>query len=218
MKQFSKKVDTRSRKAMIEFLTGHFRYDTANGWNRSTSYAHNLKIYNLGLTSEQESKLLDLMDCDEPYEEIADLIYEFNSSHGFKWQAGFNGRSGGYLVLYQGGQRKSEWKSYCTSCGQKNYRAVEENGCKCGRCSKETRRNLEEALMQVFTCPGKSTDMYEDFEDWSMDELRARVKLVQEFDRLADDIVDLAAYMADNYTVEEEEYFVPATRKVAVGM
>ena len=60
MKKFIKEVDLRSRKSMIRFLTTHFRYDTMNSWNQSTSYANNVKVYNLGLTKEQEEKLYDI--------------------------------------------------------------------------------------------------------------------------------------------------------------
>lgn len=46
---FSKRVDKRSREEMTTYLAGHFRYNTMNSWNRSTSYACNMKLYNLGL-------------------------------------------------------------------------------------------------------------------------------------------------------------------------
>lgn len=49
MKRFFQPVDLRSRKAMIDYLEDHFRYFTMNSWNRSQSYACNLKIYKLGL-------------------------------------------------------------------------------------------------------------------------------------------------------------------------
>ena len=52
MKTFNQKVDLRNRKEMINFLTTHFRYYTNNSWNLSTSYANNVKIYNLDLTSK----------------------------------------------------------------------------------------------------------------------------------------------------------------------
>lgn len=218
MKKFSKKVDLRSRKAMAQYLSNHFRYDTARGWNSSTSYAHNMKLYNLGLSSEQVDKLYDLLDCEGIFGEIDDMLCAFGMSHDYMWQAGFNGRSGGYLVLYQGGKKASEWKSYCTSCGQRNYQSTSENDCRCGRCGQETRKDFQKPPMQTFAYPMRGTDMDEDFEDWSMEALRKRVRLIQEFDRLADDIAEHAAYMAENYTVEEEEYFVPATRKVTVAM
>jgi len=32
--------------------------------------------------------------------------------------------------------------------------------------------------MQVFTWPGKDVDMYEDFENWTRNELQERVELV----------------------------------------
>ena len=59
--------------------------------------------------------------------------------------------------------------------------------------------------------------MYEDYEEWSLSELRERVKLVQELDSLADDLVSQAIRMANEYDVVEEEYFVPQTRHVLVA-
>lgn len=61
-----------------------------------------------------------------------------------------------------------------------------------------------------------STDMGEDYGDWSMEELRERVKLVQEFDQLTDDIVREAAYIAENFSVEEETVYKPEKKKVLV--
>ena len=74
MKQFSKSVDMRSRRAMTEYLTGHFRYSTMNSWNQSTSYANNVKVYNLGLTKEQEDKLYAMLETSEFYTYINDLL------------------------------------------------------------------------------------------------------------------------------------------------
>ena len=49
-----------------------------------------------------------------------------------------------------------------------------------------------------------------------MDELKDRVRLIQDFDRLADRIVDRAIDIAKHYSIEEEEYYVPKVRKVLV--
>ena len=59
--------------------------------------------------------------------------------------------------------------------------------------------------------------MDEDFGEWSMDDLRERVKLVQEFDALADNIVLEVRDMAENCSVREEVYYEPKTRKVLAG-
>lgn len=59
--------------------------------------------------------------------------------------------------------------------------------------------------------------MDEDYEEWSLSELRERVKLVQELDCLADDLVSQAIRMANEYDVVEEEYFVPQTRHLFVA-
>lgn len=216
MKKFEKKVDHRSRKAMIDFLDSHFRYDTMNCWNPSTSYANNVKVHNLGLEYEQVMKLYDIMDCEGAYDRANELIWEFGRDHDWQWQVRFNGRSGGYLVLYRGGWEPSEYKSFCTVCGQKNYTAVEKTGCKCGRCGRETRKNFKIPPKHIYTMPGQNVDMNEDFEEWSAEELRDRVQLVEEFDRLCDDIVAEAVWMSDNMAVEEEEIYIPSTRKVLV--
>ena len=207
---FSQRVDKRSRAEMTAYLSGHFRYNTMNSWNRSTSYACNMKLYKLGLDRGTEDKLWDIIQVPEFYERIED----FNWQHNYLWQAGWNGRSGGYLVLYQGGTKPSGYRSYCTKCGQKNYTSIAETGNWCGVCNEEARVDYIKPPMQIFPFPGRDVDMDEDFEDWSLYELQQRTELVQEFDRLADDIVAEALYIAQNHSVEERTVYMPTTELV----
>ena len=212
---FSQKVDMRNRKKMIDFLTEHFRYNTMNSWNRSTSYANNVKYYNLDLTKEQQDKFFDLLDsdCNDFYECYADpLIDGFREDTGFT--AAFNGRSGGYLVMYEFEWKELGYKSRCTSCGQLNYKTVEESGCKCGRCGEDSRVNLSRPIRQMSVFPGRSIDQDEDFEDWSINAIRERVRLVQRFDELCDDIRNELVYYLDTHHLVEEEYTETKTRKV----
>ena len=216
MRKFYTPVDKRSRQAMTEYLAGHFRYHTMNSWNRSTSYACNLKIHKLGLDSEVTGKLFDLMQTEGFFEPFQDLMHHFAASYSHEWQAGMNGRSGGYLVLYQGGQKPSEHKSYCTMCGQRNFKSVTENGNRCGVCNEPARIDFAAPPMQIFTYPGRGTDMDEDFEDWSMHDLRDRVELVQSFNHLADTMVATALHMAQTCSVEEEVFLVEKKRLILV--
>lgn len=209
-------VDRRSRRAMTEFLSEHYRYNAGHSWNRATSYACNLKVCGLGLDSETVDRLLDLIQVPEfyvPLDRLADL---FNAAHEFRWQAAWNGRSGGYLVLYQGEQKSSGHRSYCTRCGQPNYTSVAQTGNICGRSGASARVDYDIPPMQTFTYPYRGTDDGADFEDWSLAELRDRTELVQDFDRLADDIVTAGLYMAQKHTVEERTVLVPAPRLVMV--
>ena len=215
MKKFIKEVDLRSRKSMTRFLTTHFRYDTMNSWNQSTSYANNVKVYNLGLTKEQEEKLYAMLETSEFYTYINEMLNEFAIEHNHLWQVGFNGRSSGYLVLYQGFTRLSGYKSVCQKCGQRNYKTVEETGNnRCGRCGAEARVNYDVMPREVGCYPGRSTDMGEDFEDWELYQLRQRVKLVQEFDKLCDDILKMVVELLENYEVEEKIAMKPHNVKV----
>lgn len=78
------------------------RYNTMNSWNNATSLAYNLKIYNV-IDDKLQNKVYELMELPEFYEDINMLISDFDNEFNHEWQAGLNGRSGGYLVLYKGG-------------------------------------------------------------------------------------------------------------------
>jgi hypothetical protein len=70
--------------------------------------------------------------------------------------------------------------------------------------------------MPVLRTLAKSIDDNEPeyFEDWEDDELRERVKLVQRFDKLCDDLRDEFIYYLENYDIVEEQYTVVKTRMV----
>lgn len=212
--RFWERVSKRSRREMEQFLNEHFQYYTGSSWNRSSAYACNMKIDRLGLPGDIVDKLFDLIQCSEFYDQLGDLLRQFGEAHVYQWQAGWNGRSGGYLVLYQGELKPSGYKSFCTSCGQKNYRSVVDSGKRCGLCGRETRMDFPQPHMQVVTYPFRGTDSGERIEDYTLEELRQRTELVQSFDKLADDIVDEALYLAERYTAVEELIPVPTPRMV----
>ena len=74
------------------------------------------------------------------------------------------------------------------------------------------------APLNISVFPGRGTDDNENFKDWDINDIRERVRLVQEFDMLADKIVDYAIMCANNYIVEDEEIFIPKTRKILVPL
>lgn len=103
---FYKYVNKKNNKEMFYFLKEHFRYWTLNSWNRLDSIANNVKIYKLGL----DYKILELLELDN-YLTINTDIEDWEYEHkGYK--VGFNGRSGGYLVLYNENNNSSVLDSY----------------------------------------------------------------------------------------------------------
>lgn len=95
-------VDITKEKSMWHFLKNHFTYSTMNSWNGMKSVAHNVKLYNLKLdgdwtvalqflTDEMDSGCLQMFIDDE-------IRFFCQDNPGYR--VGFNGRSGGYLVLY----------------------------------------------------------------------------------------------------------------------
>ncbi|PZP55883.1 MAG: hypothetical protein DI596_10970 [Azospira oryzae] len=207
---FEKKIDLRSKQAMVAFLCGHHRYYTMNSWNRTTSYANRIKIPYLGLTQEQVSRAYDILDTDY-WDELQFVIDDFTSEMDGNYTIGVNGRSGGYLVLYRGEYYDPGYKSRCRACGQLNYQAVSGEVGQCGRCGKMERVNFSKPLRWHRVLPGQGIDQGESFEDWSMQQLRERVELVCRFDRACDEIRNAFIDLLDNCCVIEETVMVPKT-------
>lgn len=210
--QFHKDVDLSSRKDMIEFLRNHMRYDLMNSWNRATSYANNIKIYNLNISKEIREAFFEMLDTDI-FDEARDILDDFRDRYDGRYQIGVNGRSGGYLVLYNGYKKDSEYKSYCTLCGQKNFKAATDTDCKCGRCGADARINFNRPIYQ-YGVTFKSIDQDADFEGWSDETLKQDVLLVQDFDATCDAYIERLAEIAGEYIVVEETVYVPETRRV----
>ena len=203
---FYKDINPNKRGEMIAFLKKHFRYHTMNSWNCSISYANTLKLHAIDKPADIDSTTWwQMLEISQWQEKLGDLLEDFGRAHDWLWQAGTNGRSGGYVVLYQGGIQPSGYKSVCSCCGQRNYQEVPDGQTGiCGRCDAKARKNFTQTHMQVFTWPGKSVDMDEDFREWSLDQLRERVSLIQEFDRLCDSIVNEYIFACRNYRITEE--------------
>lgn len=171
---FFKKVNKSSRKEMIAFLRNHFRYYTMNSWNLSKSYANRVKLHDLQIPSEFIDKAYAFIEaeCDDYDFDVADKINEFKVKTGYG--AGFNGRSNGYIVLYD---------------------TKRENGC-----------------LHTIT---RGIDDNEDFEEWSIEELRERTRLVEAFDKLCDDIRDIFIDYVKSVKIETVTEMVPITKIVA---
>lgn len=93
---FVKKVNRNNDKEMFEFLKEHFTYNTMNSWNNLQSIANNVKVYNLDLEGDCWKALNKAQQDD--YDEINWMIRDWERNNGY--EVGFNGASGGYLVLY----------------------------------------------------------------------------------------------------------------------
>lgn len=90
-------VDICNTKSMYNFLNEHYTYDTMNSWNCLKSIANNVKIYNLKLEGDYWAALAALER--DNYFEVNEMIRDWEREHE-GYSVGFNGRSGGYLVLY----------------------------------------------------------------------------------------------------------------------
>lgn len=148
-------VDITNDKQMFNFLKRHFTYYTLNSWNGNRSIANKVKINSLGLEGDCW-KALAFLEA-EDYLSVNDMIHEWEDEYP-AYSVGFNGRSGGYLVLYND-------NNYCSILPEAveyndDYEGYKEYCRECGYGSVKAHR----------------------------DDLRAAVQIVQAFDKLCDDI------------------------------
>ena len=162
---------------MTDFLVNHFRYDTMHSWNCATSWANNLKIYQV-IPSDLQDKVYQMIETDNFYHEINYLISEYGLSNDYRFQAGFNGRSCGYLVMYSGYEEVKQF----------NGRTVTQ--------------------LHTYPGRSVDSYYESDYEDMSLDEIRSIVSRVQEFDTLCDDIIALVIDLARETEIETVTYQV----------
>ena len=201
----------RTKKAMVAYLSDHFRYYTMSSWNRSTSYAAGVKLHQI---MPNDVTGYDFLQTDEAFVGGESIIQEFNKRWKYEWQIGRNGRSGGYLVLYSGGIRvgKNSYKMWCPNCGQGNFR---EESTVCGRCNQEGL--VPYPFVQTFLLTGKGIDDdMPDFESWDLWGPQWRVNVVWDFDKTVERVKKAFIDFVKNHKVVEKEIMVPKTIHVAV--
>lgn len=176
---YYKKVNKKSDKDMFHFLKEHFEYWTMNSWNGLKSIANNVKIYNI---KELDYDILQYLELDDYYC-INDTIEMWELEHeGYK--VGFNGRSGGYLVLYNDNNNDSVLDYYVDI--NSDYESFKQD------IKESEYRTLKEYH----------------------DTLVEQVELVQDFDKLCDNLVQVCVDLKNNYEIVEEEQTY--TKKVNV--
>lgn len=164
-------VDITNDKQMFNFLKDHFRYATMNSWNGVYSIANNVKVHRLNLSGDCWTAL-NLLNNGE-YDTLNWIIKDWEREHP-GYVVGFNGRSGGYLVLYNADNRGDVLP--CSITDNDNYSQYKEWCRYYGYTVKENRFEL-----QMFT------KLVRDF-DRLCDDLRA---YVDELSQLKFEVVEM---------------------------
>ena len=181
-------VDICSAKSMFNFINEHYQYYTLNSWNNLKSIANNVKLYNLKLDGDWGtacSYLFDEYDIGSLQEEISDMIRDWEDEHP-GYGLGFNGRSGGYLVIYNHDKKN----------GTVNFRSILPEWL----TGFDTYEEWKDYILGYYAYSVK--DM--------IPELREYTKLIRDFDKLCDDLRDLVNeyskldYEAEKFAAEVE--------------
>lgn len=175
-------VDICSPKSMFEFINNHFTYYTLNSWNGLQSIANNMKLYNLGLEGDWTT-VLDYLYDDNDIGcigfQIRDLVEEWEVKHP-GYSLGWNGRSGGYLVIYNHDKKN----------GTVNF------------------RNILPEDLTGYDNYEEFKETIKDYYGWNVKdmipELREYTELIRDFDKLCEDLRDLAnEYSKLDYEAEK---------------
>ena len=175
-------VDICNPKSMFEFINNHFTYYTLNSWNGLQSIANNMKLYNLGLEGDWTTVLDYLYDEEDIGGigfQIRDLVDEWEANHP-GYSLGWNGRSGGYLVIHNHDRRN----------GTVNF------------------RNILPEDLTGFDNYEEFKETIKDYYGWNVKdmvpELREYTQLIRDFDKLCEDLRDLAnEYSTLDYEAEK---------------
>jgi len=208
---FQNKTVDWSKESMAKFLSSHQRYSTMGSNNRAESYAHCVKVHNLGLRGTQLEKAYNLVGMNDLLEQIDWPIQQFTEETNGAYTVGFNGRSSGYMVLYTGEYYDPGYKSYCPRCYQRNHQTVEEGQqAPCGVC-RTPRVNYSSPLrFHRVHSTGIDQDMVlEDFMDLSIGSLKSKVDLVRRFDAVCDEVRNEFVGAINDFMIVEETIMVP---------
>ncbi len=181
------------------------RYYSMNSWNNSTAPAYNLKIYNV-IDNHLQDKVYELLECNDFYTTINNLISDFNMEHDYQWQAAFNGRSGGYLVLYQGETTRETYteKDFTQDNGYNGRVYISDHiGWMDINEAEEAGILNRSIITNVSVYPGRQIEDNE-----------VPANILKSFKQLAIDIIKTTEYLAENYEIVEEEIESTETIKV----
>jgi hypothetical protein len=232
---FEKPVDKRSRRAMVDFLLQHLRYDGG--------YAHCVKVYQLDLPRDiATDAAFRVLERGNYWNDLQWPIEEFQENWNHCYAICTAGRSSGYLTLSHASLVATNWKSYCRTCGQREFQAARHVtppprsaascavllhaglslptlvlGNRCAACGA-----IGEGGRVNFAMPPKELrlgasvdDTASEIAEMAMDDLRERVNLLTDFARCCDEIrsafIDLARSLdvADTEEADESELRAP---------
>ena len=181
-------VDICSVKSMFEFINNHFKYWTMNSWNRLESIANNVKLYNLGLDGDWGTALdflNDENDCGDLQYQLRELVRDWERKHP-GYAIGFNGRSDGYLVIYNHDKER----------GTVNFRNILPDYLTGFDTYEEWKESIKDSWYG-----GK------DYVNNYTRELREYTELIRDFDRLCDDMRDVVnEYSKMDYEAQKLAY------------
>lgn len=190
---FDKTQKVKTAKQKFNYLKEHFKYYTMSSWNGLASIANNVKVHNLPLTKEQRKRFFELV-CDEElneqlYDIINSMLYHFKTLNK-RYKVYFNGRSGGYLVLYNDNNNQSVLSEYIEDASSYEE-AINEYKSDYNTTTKEARANIDYLINNNFD-------------------------IVQAFDKFCDDVLSELINILNNATVEEEEEQITVKHKILI--
>jgi len=180
-----------TRQLIIDKLESQFTYYTMNSWNKTRSYARNVKIQHIHIPEDIVSHAYDLVSKEWFYDCLKySIINQFETRNNDSFTIGFNGRSSGYAVLYKMSYKVLDYCTRCDRCGTPTWY---EDGVKCRKCKTGTLRQLKKPMRQKVVGGGVMVD---DFNDVEGEVLLNTLLTLVDFNNTVDDMIELTKSLA----------------------
>lgn len=205
---FVQNVDLRSKLSMQNFLLEHFRYEGAFA----------IRVKHLPIPKHLEDAFCQAQQYERYWDSLWEPVRDFEERYQHRLTICTAGRSAGYLVLHRARREETGHKSYCRTCGQRNFQSVSYRP-KPSMPDSEAARRIASALLAApatpippqnqcgrcgavgergrvnFPCPPMATRILQgvrldawEVKQLSMEELRHCCKDLQDFAACADEM------------------------------
>jgi hypothetical protein len=213
----------KTKKKMIDFILSFGKYPTMNSWNGRYGYSYNVKIHSLPFSSEQKDKLYSMLESDGFYDDINTVVYDFDENMK---TFGTHTEKKTLSVNIDGMSAKeiAKRRTQLEAQGYKYDRhgttimtmekTVDVSDFTAGFNGRQGGHLVLYKWNGYNTAGTGWTHEEDELNEMSLEEVKRVYDILKKFEELYNNLIEQAKYLADNFTVEQEEYSVIKTRNV----
>lgn len=212
---------------MIDFITSFETYPTMNSWNQEYGYSYDVKIRNLDLTKEEKDKVYDMLDTEGFYDGLNMIIDDWEESEKVLSFGTFNDKNQISVNIENLSEKqiKEKRKSW-----EKNGYTYDRHGTKIMTMFKKVEKPIfsvgfngrQSGHLVLYKWNGYNYSgsgwnySKEELNEMNKEEVSFVYKVLKEFEKLHNNLLEEVKYLINNYEVKDEECQVIETKKILV--